>query len=98
MLKESQALIERGLSLASTVPRQAALPVTSQLWVIRGLTLNNMNRYAEASAASQAALRLFTEMDDDDLPSMRGEAYRSLGLALRSLGGLCKSRRSPQSS
>jgi len=86
MLKETQVLIERGLSLAGTVPRQAALPVTSQLWVIRSLTLNNMNRYAEASAASQAALRLFTEMDDDDLPAMRVEAYRSLGLSLRSLG------------
>lgn len=86
MLKETQMLIDRGLSLASTVPRQAALPVTSQLWVIRGLTLNNMNRYAEASAASQSALRLFSELDDKELPFMRVEAYRSLGLALRSLG------------
>lgn len=86
MLNETQSLIDRGLALASTVPRQAALPVTSQLWTIRGQTLNSMNRFAEASAASESALRLLDELAEDQLTMVRVEANHNLGIAYRNLG------------
>jgi len=86
LMDETLALVESGLAQAPFVPREVALPVTSQLWTIRAQTYNALNRYSEASAAAEAALRLLDELPDNQLVNIRITAARFLGLAYRSMG------------
>lgn len=84
--KEAVLLIDRALGLAGQVPRTVALPLTSQLWTLRGQALNALGRFEEASAASRSALMLLRELPDEESTEMRVRAARSLGSAYRSLG------------
>jgi class 3 adenylate cyclase/tetratricopeptide (TPR) repeat protein len=86
LLDETLALVESGLAQAFFVPRDAALPVTSQLWAIRAQAYNALNRFGEASAAADSALRLLEELPDDQLLNVRVTAARFLGMAQRSMG------------
>ena len=86
LLDETLALVESGLAQAPYVSREVALPVTSQLWSIRAQTYNALNRYSEASAAAEAALRLLEELPNNQLVNIRITASRFLGLAYRSMG------------
>lgn len=86
LIDETLALVESGLAQAPFVPREVALPVTSQLWTIRAQTYNTLNRYSEASAAAESALRLLDELPKNQLVNIRVTAARLLGLAYRSMG------------
>lgn len=86
LLDEALALIEKGLAPAGKVPREVALPVTCKLWTARGQAYNALNRFDEASAACQSALRLLNELPIDQFLNTRIRASRMLALAYRSLG------------
>ena len=86
LLDESLALIDSGLAESPYVSREVALPVTSQLWTIRAQTYNALNRFSEASAAAESALKLLDELPADQLVNIRVSAARLLGSAYRSLG------------
>lgn len=86
LLDETLSLIERGLAEATDVPREIALTVTSQMWTIRAQTYNALNRFGEASAAAESALKLLEELPYDQLLDSRVTAARILGLAYRSMG------------
>jgi class 3 adenylate cyclase/tetratricopeptide (TPR) repeat protein len=86
LLDETLALVESGLAQAPHVPREVALPVTSQLWTIRAQAYNALNRYSEASAAAEAALKLLDELPMNQLVNIRITAARLLGTAYRSMG------------
>lgn len=86
LLDETLSLIESGLAQAPFVEREIALPITSQLWTIRAQTYNALNRFAEASAASDSALKLLAELPDNQLVNIRVTAARTLGVAYRSMG------------
>lgn len=86
LLDETLSLVEAGLAEAQEVSREIALPVTSQLWAIRAQAYNALNRFEEASAAAEAALKLLEELPYDQLVDVRVTAARFLGMAYRSLG------------
>lgn len=88
MNKELQALrmIDKSLSIANKVDREFALPVVTKLWSYRGEALIALERYEEASAASQSALMLLHELPEDQLVASRISAERILGLSNISLG------------
>lgn len=86
LLDETLSLIESGLAQSPFVPREVALPVTSQLWTVRSQTYNAINRFAEASAAADAALKLLEELPDNQLVNIRVTAARMLGVSYRSMG------------
>ena len=86
LLDETLSLIDDGLAHARNVPRDRAVLVVSQLWAIRSQTLNALNRFQEASAASESALTLLKEVPDNQLNNARVLAARMLGLAYRSQG------------
>lgn len=86
LLEETLSLSENGLAQAREVSREIALPITSQLWTIRAQTYNILNRFAEASADADTALKLLDELPYDQLVNVRVTAARILGLALRSMG------------
>ncbi|MEM9950800.1 MAG: adenylate/guanylate cyclase domain-containing protein [Chloroflexota bacterium] len=78
--------IDRALSLASRLDRGDALAVVAKLWAYRAKALVTLERYEEASAASQSALMLLNELPNDQLIDSRITAERILGLAYLSLG------------
>ncbi|MGB7339918.1 MAG: adenylate/guanylate cyclase domain-containing protein [Phototrophicaceae bacterium] len=78
--------IDKALSLANQVDRNEALAVVAKLWAYRGEALITLERYEEASAASQSSLMLLDELSDDQLVASRITAERILGLAYFSLG------------
>ena len=86
--KEYQALkmIDKSLSISNKVDRASALPIVARLWSYRGEALIALERYEEASAASQSALMLLKELPDDQLSDSRITAERILGLSNTSLG------------
>lgn len=86
--QEYQALkmIDKSLSIANNVDREFALPVVAKLWSYRGEALIGLERYEEASAASQSALMLLDELSDEQLITSRITANRMLGLSNISLG------------
>ncbi len=86
LINETLKLIEKGLAIARNVPRSVALPVVSSLWVAQGRALNALNRYGEASAASQSAQRLLGELPPDEMVTERILAARMLGRAFRCMG------------
>lgn len=86
LLPETLTLIDSGLALARNLPRDVALPVVSQLWALRSQALNELNRFDEASAASQSALMLLEELPHDQLVTVRVQSARMMGVAYRSLG------------
>ncbi len=86
LLKEVLTVVEHGLGLARNVPRERALPIVSRMWVLRARTLNALNRYEEASAASASAQRLLEELSPDLMLEERIEAALTLGEAYRSMG------------
>ncbi len=83
---ETLRLIERGLAYAQYMPREVALPIVSHLWALRGQSFNTLNRFEEATAACQTALRLLDEVPPEQLITIRILASRMLGEAFRSLG------------
>lgn len=86
LLEETLSLIENGLAQAPYVSREVALPITSRFWTIRAQTYNSLNRFGEASAAAESALKLLEELPDDQLVNIRVTAARFLGMAYRSMG------------
>ncbi len=86
MMTETLAMIEKGLNAARDVPREIALPIVSHLWVIQARTFNALNRFEEASAASQTALMLLDELPADSMFDEKATAARTLGHAQASLG------------
>ncbi len=86
LVEEALGLIDRGLALAGKVAREVALPLSSQMWALRGQAYNILNRFHESSAACLSAIRLLDELPTDDWLPARILAYRMLGLAYRSLG------------
>jgi tetratricopeptide (TPR) repeat protein len=85
-LRFSLHLIDHGLAIAKRLPREEALPAVSKLWAQRGQALLAIDRFDEASAASQSALMLLGEMAPDQLVTTRILAERILGLAHTRLG------------
>ncbi|MEL7434622.1 MAG: tetratricopeptide repeat protein, partial [Chloroflexota bacterium] len=79
------SLIEQSLGIANKIPREEALPVVARLWAGRSQALMRLERYDEASAASQSALMLLEELSDDQLITTRIVAERMQGLAHLSL-------------
>ncbi len=79
-------MIERGWDVAREVPREIALPIVSRLWMLRAKVLDDLNRYEEASAASEAAIRLMEELPPETMIDERAEAAQMLGTAFISLG------------
>ncbi len=86
--KEYQALkmIDKSLSISNKVDRELALPIVAKLWSYRGEALIALERYEEASAASQSALMLLKELPEEQLLASRITAERILGLSNISLG------------
>lgn len=82
LLRETLDMIERGQAAANEkVPREIALPMVSQLWMLQGQTLEALDRYEESSAASQSALMLMDELPPTDMVEERVIAARTLGSA-----------------
>lgn len=79
-------LIDTALSLAAKIDRDEALAVVAKLWAYRGEALITLERFEEASAASQSSLMLLQELSDDQLVDSRISAERIHGLANLSLG------------
>lgn len=86
LLTEALTLNEHGLSLARRVPRSVALPVVAHLWTLRGQALLALERYAEASAATQSAVMLLRETPDKLLDATRFMAHYLLAQAQMHLG------------
>lgn len=86
LMTEALDMIDNGLSLARNVPRDVALVVVCQLWVMRATLYNELLRYDEAIAASNTALQQLQEIPADQLVHVRVEATRMLGIAHRSQG------------
>lgn len=84
--QDALELIDKGLGFANKISRDDALPVVIKLWSYRGAALVALERYEEASAASQSALRLLEELPPNQLVTNRIMAERILGLANLSLG------------
>lgn len=80
------SLIDKALSLANKVDRYDALAVVAKLWAYRGEALITLERYDEASAASQSSLMLLQEIPGEQLVASRISSERILGLAYLSLG------------
>lgn len=85
-LGEALTLIEQGLAIARNVPRQDALQIVINFWMWRASILIDLERYGEASAAGQSALRLYDELADASLVYPRIQIQRTLGIAYLSLG------------
>ncbi len=85
-LSEALNLVETGLASARTVPREAALPLVSRLWMLQARLLHARRRYSEATATSQTALMLMGELPEDTLIEERVTAATTLGNAHCSLG------------
>jgi adenylate cyclase len=85
LLRETLDMTERGLAVGR-VPREIALPLVSQLWMLQGQVLEALDRYEESSAASQSALMLMDELPPLDMAEERVMAARTLGSAYLSLG------------
>lgn len=83
---EVLSLVDRGLAMAKTVPREIAVSIVAQLWTVRAQALIGMSRFEEASAAAQAALMLLQELPHDQLVNIRVQAARLRGNACRNLG------------
>lgn len=83
---DAMTLIDNGLAIAREVPRSEALPAVSKLWAYRGLALIAMDRYEEASAACESALRLLDEMPHESLMDMRIMTERILGASYVAVG------------
>lgn len=75
---ETLKLVEGGLASARDVPREIALPLVSQLWMLQGQALIALKRYEEATAAGQTALMLMDELPAGDLCAEREIAARVL--------------------
>jgi len=86
LLDETLTLIERGLDAAREVPRDIALPMVGVLWMLQGQVLDALDRYEEASAASQTALMLMGETPENMMAEEKAAAARALGSALLNLG------------
>lgn len=86
LLNDTNKMIERGWDVAREVPREIALPIVSRLWMLRAKVLDDLNRYEESSAASEAAIRLMEELPPDMMVDERAEAAQMLGTAFISLG------------
>ncbi|MCA9913216.1 MAG: AAA family ATPase, partial [Anaerolineae bacterium] len=79
-------LIDKGLGLASHLPRSEALPIVCKLWMYRGRALCILQRYDEASAAAQSALMLTREMPEDQFLEVRALAEMVLSSAFTATG------------
>ncbi|MGJ3238170.1 MAG: adenylate/guanylate cyclase domain-containing protein [Anaerolineae bacterium] len=86
MEQSALELIDQALGLASKVDREEALAVGAKLWAYRGEALVVLERYEEASAASQSSQMLLNELPKEQLVASRITAERILGLAYLSLG------------
>lgn len=80
-------MIEQGLAAARDVPRPAALPVVSQLWLWQATVLVTLRRYAQASAAARSALMLMGEMPSSQFRVERARAAATLATAEQSFVG-----------
>lgn len=85
-LGETLVMIEGGLAAARAVPRELALPLVSHLWMLQAQALDALDRYEEASAASQTALMLMDELPFTEMVEERVIAARTLGSAFVNLG------------
>lgn len=79
-------LIDKGLGLASHLPRSEALPIVCKLWLYRGRGLCMLQRYNEASAAAQSALMLALELPQDQFMEVRAMAQIVLASAFTATG------------
>jgi class 3 adenylate cyclase/predicted ATPase len=79
-------LIDTGLGLASHLPRSEALPIVSKLWLYRAQSLCLLQRYDEASAASQSALMLTRELPAQQFMEVRAAAEITLADAFIATG------------
>ena len=86
LMSDTLMIIERGLNAAREVPRTLALPQVSFLWGLQAKALIALDRYEEASAASQTALMLLNELPDEAVQDQKAGAARTLGHAQLSLG------------
>lgn len=86
LVREVLQIVENGLAAAREVQREAALPRASKLWMLQAQALDSLDRYEEASAASQTALMLMEEIPLNELIEERVIAARTLGSAFLSLG------------
>jgi len=86
LMSEVLQMVESGLSAAREVQRDFALPRASKLWMLQGRALESLDRFEEASAASQTALMLMEEIPLNELIEERVIAARTLGSALLSVG------------
>jgi class 3 adenylate cyclase/tetratricopeptide (TPR) repeat protein len=86
LMREVLQMVESGLAAAREVQREVALPRASKLWLLQGQALDSLDRFEEASAASQTALMLMEEIPLNELVEERVIAARTLGSALLSLG------------
>jgi class 3 adenylate cyclase len=80
--QDALKLIEKGLACATDIPRQAAIPGVSRLWLWQAYALNTLRRHAQASAAAQAALMLLDELPKDAMREERAWAAVELENAL----------------
>jgi hypothetical protein len=86
LLDEALKLVDGGLNAAREIPREIALPLVSRLWLTQGMVLNALDRYDEASAASQTALMLMDELPSHHMREERVTAASTLASAYISLG------------
>ncbi len=86
LMREVLQMVEAGLAAAREVQREVALPRASKLWMLQGQALDSLDRFEEASAASQTALMLMEEIPLIELVEERVIAARTLGSAFLSLG------------
>lgn len=86
LMREALQMVESGLAAAREVQREVALPRASKLWMLQGQALESLDRFEEASAASQTALMLMEETPLNELVEERVIAARTLGNAYLSLG------------
>lgn len=85
---EALSFIDQALSIARNVPRDIALPITTQLWALQAHAMLLMGRTLESTAASEAAIQLLGELDPQLLGNVRFEAHRVNALAYITLAEL----------
>ena len=86
LLPKSLHIIERGWDVARSVSREFALPIVSQLWLLRGQALDDLDEYEEASAASETALMLMDELPFEEMIAERVRAALTLASSYIHLG------------
>lgn len=86
LLPETLSLIDRALAMARIIPREVAISITVQLWTLQAQALIGLERFSEATASAQSALRLFSEMPLSVLKVKRVNAMRLLAHGYLSLG------------